>query len=1059
MKKTTLLFYIFLFLSLNSSSYAYWVWSPEQGRFVKPEGEALDESQELYDYAMQFYKERNLDEAIERLEDLLKRYRASAVAAEAQYRLGTIYEEKSDFVKAFQAYQALVESYPQSERINEVIEREFRIGNLFLSGKKGKLLGLEVLPSLPQAEKVFKHIVDNAPFSAYGDKAQFRLAITYKKMGKFTDAINAFQAVLEQYPQSELIPEARFQLAETSFQRSASQFRDQRALDQAAMQVDQFLVRYPGVESSEQAAKLRQKIDEKNAEKNYRVGLYYEKTNYLNSALIYYEDVAFRYPHTKWGQKSSEKLQALKAPATYLSAETERVNSEMELVEAQLKGMTEDKDTLEIDQLNRKLERLEQKARGIEKSKTDSINRRKSDIKRREGELKEKFKKLEKKEKLLLKNPSGDLEKALSRWRASLESERASLVEEKRMLSDWRSQLGVKDTSISLEFLPFLGEGPSSVERIRAVDAKKYYKLAEAKRDLLEEKEVLYKQHGEVAALLKDIEIARSAFEKQEKQFDKLVSQTDDQLTERQNAIKQLKGEIERLEEELDKKSSDYEEYYGSGWVKWLKKPADIVTASTAAVVRPIGKSIEFLNPFDSEENFEDLEIEELLERQMHLKEKVAAQRNLIDTLNQAFDSELALKEQKRLLTVLESDEEIDEREMRKQIKQVEKTIRSHYEDIKDRHARKRELLDQLDVIVNKRYAEGGEGVLQKAVAPITGFAKLSKAFIVGLPHEDVELTKSVEAIPKSDSESAVAISLKNELEKESLIIAAKHHEVDALQKELEILKARASLGGGMKFRSSMVKLPYTFIREAVESSMRLIPTSDREEKLVSIIDKESQELERYQAELKQILTAIESQTGRGPLSKVKKEVVLTSLTETPASGEETAGKINTVPGAPDEEQLKAEMQSIAGKIDAAKRTLENEQAILDVQDRVITKEMNQKDYEKLLGAEEKSIGKKEKKLWDELEEIQQQLQDIISKENSIEVEESEILEKRIEKIQGMLEKGSTKASVQDLLVEKERMQDRMEQLSLRRDFLSKEIQRFKMAQNSETSRPLTLSN
>ncbi len=64
----------FLLLAfLSSNVQAYWVWSPEEGKFVNPEGASQDSAEEQYDYAMQFYKEKNLDEALKQLENLIKK--------------------------------------------------------------------------------------------------------------------------------------------------------------------------------------------------------------------------------------------------------------------------------------------------------------------------------------------------------------------------------------------------------------------------------------------------------------------------------------------------------------------------------------------------------------------------------------------------------------------------------------------------------------------------------------------------------------------------------------------------------------------------------------------------------------------------------------------------------------------------------------------------------------------------------------------------------------------------------------------------------------------------
>ena len=106
----------------------------------------------------------------------------------------------------------------------------------------------------------------------------------------------------------------------------------------------------------------------------------------------------------------------------------------------------------------------------------------------------------------------------------------------------------------------------------------------------------------------------------------------------------ELKADIEKLEQEIEADRQVYEKYYGSKWKYWLKAPVKAVTVPAGLVTKPLVQSFAVINPFDNKEKLEDMEIEELLERRMHVKEKIAAQQSLVTTLNQAFDSELALK-------------------------------------------------------------------------------------------------------------------------------------------------------------------------------------------------------------------------------------------------------------------------------------------------------------------------------------------------------------------------------------------------------------------------------
>ncbi len=1016
---------LFFFLPSFPSS-AYWVWSPEQGKFVNPEGAGSDSAEEQYDYAMQFYKEKNLDEAIKQLEELLKKYPAARVAGEGQYRLGTILEEKGEYLKAFEAYKNLVQSYPQSERFKEVIEREFRIGNLFLSGKKAKLLGLEILPSLPRAIEIFQHIVKHAPFSEYGDKAQFQLGLSLKQAGRYQDSADAFQALIDDYPKSDLVTQARYELAETSFLRSKTQFRDQRALDEASTQVDRFLTHHPSEAVSEQAAKLRQVIDEKNAEKNFRVGLFYEKENYLDSALIYYSDVSARYPHTGWGKKASDKLKSLKQPADFISQQKKALGQQIQTTQAQLKAAPAT-DHFEQDRLKRQLERLEKREQTLEKDKKESLERRRQDLKRRKSELQAKFKNLQVKQKLTQTNPSQDFKRALERWHASLEAESESLVTEEKRLKEWYQELGVAEKKSYIEYLPFIKEPPSAIEKVRRVEAKKLFQLSEEKKFILEEKETLYKHHSEIESLLNKIEGER--FD-QGADWAEKVQVKDLDLRAMQKKLQEARSNLGRLESELDQKSDLYEKHFGK--TSWFTAPTQLLAS---------------LNPFDGLEKLQHKSLQELLERQMHLKESIATQQSLTETLAQAFDEALALQEQKRLLKELDMQEKPDPRLLRKSIKRLQKDIRQRYQEIEDRHERKKKVLSELDSLLEQKKDEQSSMVkaARAVTAPARGFGRFWKVFLFGLPDKGVELSRSAARVPEESADSDTIRSLKDEVELESLLIEAKSQEIIKLQKELEILKAKAALAGGFKFRSSFVTVPYQFVGEAIESAKRVVPKKNREEIIIHRLNDETERLEGLKNELGKVEEFLQAKSAAAPEEAA-------ALKERASSKPESeAGPVSA--SRPDETALRDEIQALTKRIETEKEVHKKQKDLFEEKLRGL--EAGQASQEgDLRGAKEhKELLKQQRKLERELVDIKDNLSELIQKESKLEVEESSILEKRISQIDREMPKTHSKAVSQDLLTERSRMEERVSQLESRRNFLSKELERFGLVEAPAASR------
>lgn len=1031
--------FFLLFVSLLlpvPNSWARWVWSPQEGKFVNAEGETHDQAEEMMQYAIQFQREKDPKEAISQLKSVVEKYPSSRVAPDAQYRIGVVYEEMGDYKKAFEAYKKLITTYPQNRNYDEVIERLFKIGNAFLSGKKGRMLGLDILPSLPQSIQVFQFIVEQAPFSQYGAEATFQLGLAQKQAGKFDDAMQSFQNLIDQHSQSEKVADARFQLAETSYLRSKAQYRDQRALDQASEEVDKFIQQYPDASVTEDASKLKQSIDEKNAEKNYRIGLYYEKENYLQSALIYYTDAADRYPQTAWGLKAKDRIQALKEPSVYHTQKEQQVGEEIQILEAKIKVLPPE-ESIQRERLERKIELLEERKKSHEKGKKENLTRIDQDLERRRKELLEKRKNLNKKKKLNVSNTSPDFQSAMDRWDASLQAEEEQLAKEKHQLQSWREDLGVRDRKLGLSMLPFMPEEATELEKVRALESKKLFKLSQERKDLLDEKELFYKQRGEIMTRVE--QVAAVEGEPSEDWIHDL-DLANAEVRAKKDMLESLKTSIQTKENELRALERDFENKIGASGLETLyKTPVDAVAASAGVVTKTLDKSFELLNPFDKEEQLESKTLQELLERQMHMKEKIAAQQNLVDALNQAFNTELAMKEQKELAKKLEAGGAAkDPAELRKETKETQKALRELYQSVEDLDRDKAKLLDQLES-EGKQYRERTPLIKagNRVVQPLMGTAKLMKAFVVGLPNHEVEITQSADQLPESSENFVRAKQLQKEIETKSLLIEAKSREIVQTRKRLDILKAQASLESGMKFRSVFVEVPYEFIGEAIENARKIVPKKNRESLLVHQLQEETTKSEVLRKDLDALKALIQ-----------KKEKEPADMPQSPV-----APAPEKIASSEDMAQLQAQIHARREDIAKLKQERNAVKQVLRAQVKSVEQQEDKAgDFAKADQKTQRRLEKETKELRSELREIEEHLKEMILKESRLQGEETEILQKRISAIDKVMPSVASKSLTQDLGQEKEGLQERLSQLGLRKDFLDKELNRFQPVEPGKAS-------
>lgn len=307
MKKTFIII-ILILIVLSNPVFAYWVWTPETGKWENPKYAAKDTPQEQFEYALNFYKARNSHAALKELKKLLKCYPLSKEAPKAQYYIGRIMEDLGSLYDAFQAYQKVIDTYPYTDLVDEVIEREFKIGEAFLSGRKIKVIGAWKIPAKDKAIEIFKAVSDNAPFGKYADLSKFNAGLAYKDIADYSNAMQMFKDVIDRYPNSKIIDKARYQLAECSKLLTLKPAYDQTPTTLARKEFEDFVKKHPDNKSADEAKQIADKLKLREAENAYGIAMFYEKRKALDSAIVYYKDVIANYPETEWAKKAQERL-------------------------------------------------------------------------------------------------------------------------------------------------------------------------------------------------------------------------------------------------------------------------------------------------------------------------------------------------------------------------------------------------------------------------------------------------------------------------------------------------------------------------------------------------------------------------------------------------------------------------------------------------------------------------------------------------------------------------------------------------------------------------------
>src|SRR6266498_5868710 len=286
----------------------------KKAKFVAPgEEEISGNAAELFQIGQTAEKEGNIKRAIKAYKSLVKRHPKDALAPGALYRAAQLNEQEGEYLRAAELYVQLVERYPSSPHFDEAIEAQFRIGEKYLAGKKKRVLGIPFGSSMDNAVTIFAAIVRSAPYGKYTARAQFNIGLAREKQGASEAAIQAYQAVVDKFPNEPIAADAQYQIGYIWFKAARTGTKDAAAITNARTAFQDFLFRYPTSEKAGQARANLELIEHKQTTSSYEVAKFYDKQKYYRAAVIYYNEVIRQQPGSTESDRAKKRIDQLRA--------------------------------------------------------------------------------------------------------------------------------------------------------------------------------------------------------------------------------------------------------------------------------------------------------------------------------------------------------------------------------------------------------------------------------------------------------------------------------------------------------------------------------------------------------------------------------------------------------------------------------------------------------------------------------------------------------------------------------------------------------------------------
>ena len=286
----------------------------EKAKYVSPGDEEISgNAQELFQIAQAAENSGNYGRAIKAYRLLVRRHPKDTLAAGAAYRYAQLQEKTGDYLKAVGAYRVVSDQYPKSPNFDEAIEAQFRIGEMYLNGKKIKFMGIPLRASMERATEIFASIVRAAPYGKYTARAQFDIGRASEKQGNAEAAVAAYLAVIEKYPNDPVAVDAQYQIGYIWFNTTRRGVKDAKATANAKIGFQDFLFKYPKSEKAAQAKENLRILDQKQTTNSFGVAKFYDKQKNYRAAVIYYNDVIRQQPGSVEGDRAKKRIAELRA--------------------------------------------------------------------------------------------------------------------------------------------------------------------------------------------------------------------------------------------------------------------------------------------------------------------------------------------------------------------------------------------------------------------------------------------------------------------------------------------------------------------------------------------------------------------------------------------------------------------------------------------------------------------------------------------------------------------------------------------------------------------------
>jgi TolA-binding protein len=256
---------------------------------------AAIEGEAFYQKAKQADDAGNTKKAIKLYDQTATKFPFAPSAPQARFRQAELLQQQGEILESFDAYDKLLSRFQGSGLYTTALDRQITMAQSAADGEvKSSLMGIKTKLSLEKTVEMLGKVRDNAPKSAAAAKAQFTIGQLYEAKKKYKPAIAAYRQLVKDQPASPQAPEALFRTGVILTEEADRGNQSQGNLDLAREAFNDYLIQYPGHHRNAEARKLVAGLGGRDLQRSYDIAEFYRKTGKIESAKVYYRDIAVR---------------------------------------------------------------------------------------------------------------------------------------------------------------------------------------------------------------------------------------------------------------------------------------------------------------------------------------------------------------------------------------------------------------------------------------------------------------------------------------------------------------------------------------------------------------------------------------------------------------------------------------------------------------------------------------------------------------------------------------------------------------------------------------------